>query len=114
MDFDQLTDAQIIAELARRLDYQRRAKGLTDQQTAERGGLSRVTLGAFRNNHKDITLTSFIKLLRGIGEIGRLTTLLPPAEATYSPGQGALLEPPKRVRSKAARPKPDFRWDDEG
>jgi transcriptional regulator with XRE-family HTH domain len=114
MSFEQLTDAQILAELARRVDYLRRSKQLTDQQAATRAGLSRMTLSAFRNEHKDITLRSFIKLLRGVGELGRLERLLPTAEATYSPAQQAVAEPPKRVRRRSDRRGDDaFKWGDE-
>jgi transcriptional regulator with XRE-family HTH domain len=114
MSFEQLTDAQILAELARRVDHLRRNKQLTDQETATRAGLSRMTLSAFRNEHKDITLRSFIKLLRGVGELGRLERLLPAAEATYSPAKQALVEPPKRVRRKSSRRGDEsFKWGDE-
>lgn len=112
--YEQLTDAQILAELADRLDYLRRAKGYTDQQVVERGGISLRTGVAFRKSHKDITLTSFIKLLRGVGELGRLEQLLPPAEPSYSPAAQGFVEPPKRVRRKQpANRREGFRWGDE-
>src|SRR5690606_13503098 len=111
MSFEQLPDAEILAELARRVDYVRRSKRLTDQETATRAGLSRMTLSAFRNEHKDITLRSFIKLLRGLGELERLERLLPPAEPTYSPANQAAVEPPKRIRRKSSRGKLEtFKW----
>lgn len=114
MSYEQLTDDQVLAELAGRLDYLRRAKGYTDQQVAERGGISLRTGVAFRKSHKDITLTSFIKLLRGVGELGRLEQLLPPAEPTYSPAAQRFVEPPKRVRRKRSVSKREgFRWGDE-
>lgn len=114
MSFEQLTDPQILAELARRVDYLRRSKQLTDQETATRAGLSRMTLSAFRNEHKDITLRSFIKLLRGVGELERLERLLPPAEPAYSPARQTAVEPPKRVRKKRGRREHEtFKWGDE-
>lgn len=109
-----MTDAQILAELAARLDYLRRTKAYSDRQVAERGGISLRTSVAFRASHKDITLTSFIKLLRGVGELGRLEQLLPPVEPTYSPAEQRFVEPPKRVRGKRSGSKRDgFAWGDE-
>jgi hypothetical protein len=114
VSYEQLTDEQIFAELAGRLDYLRRVKRYTDRQLAERGGISLRTSAAFRKAHKDITLTSFIKLMRGVGELGRLEQLLPPVEPTYSPAAQRFVEPPKRVRSKRSRIKRDgFVWGDE-
>ncbi len=114
MPFEHLSDREILQELADRLDYLRRTKGYTDKQTSERGGLSVRTLVAFRRSQKDIALTSFIKLLRGIGELERLEQLLPPAEPVFSPAKQAFIEPPKRVRGKPRGPKSDdFTWGDE-
>ncbi len=112
--YEHLTDDQILAELAGRLDYLRRTKGFTDRQLSERGGISLRTSAAFRTSHKDITLTSFIKLLRGVGELGRLEQLLPPVEPTYSPAEQRFVEPPKRVRQKRSGSKREgFAWGDE-
>ena len=114
MTFEHMTDHEILPELADRLDFLRRTKGHTDKETCERGGASVRTLVAFRRSQKDIALTSFIKLLRGIGELERLERLLPPAEPIFSPARQAFIEPPKRIRRKRPAPKPaDFSWGDE-
>lgn len=114
MSYEQLTDAQILADLAERLDYLRRSKAYTDREVAERGGVALRTSVAFRASHKDITLTSFIKLLRGVGELNRLEQLLPPVEPTYSPAEQRFVEPPKRVRAKRTGSKrAGFTWGDE-
>ena len=114
MRFKQMTDPQVLAELATRLDHLQRSKGFSDKRLAERGGVSVRTISAFTNNHKDITLTSFIKLLRGVGELDRLGELLPPAEPTYSPAEGGYIEPPQRVREKRVNPnRRGFNWGDE-
>ena len=113
MQFEQMTDEQILAELAIRLDFMRRTKGYTDKDTSERGGIGLRTIVAFRRTQKDITLSSFIRLLRGVGELNRLEEMLPPAEPTYSPAQGAFVEPPKRVRRTKPAPKAPFKWGDE-
>lgn len=114
MTFEHKTDREILAELANRLDFQRRTKGYTDKQTSERGGVSVRTLVAFRGAQKDIAMTSFIKLLRGIGELDRLEELLPPAEPVFSPAKQTFVSPPRRVRHKRPGPKAeDFSWGDE-
>lgn len=112
--FGQLSDEQLLGELGLRVDYLRRQKGLSDKQLAERGGLGLRTLVAFRTDHKDITLATFLRILRGLGEIERLEGLLPPAEPTYSPSDGRYVEPPKRIRKKRPSKKaPAFEWGDE-
>jgi transcriptional regulator with XRE-family HTH domain len=114
MTFEHQTDEEILQELATRLDFLRRKKAYTDQETAERGGVSVRTLVAFRRSKKDITLSSFIKLLRGIGELERLEALLPPAEPVFSPARQRFVEPPKRIRrKKPGAATADFTWGDE-
>lgn len=114
MTFEHMTDREVLQELADRLDFLRRTKGYSDQQTSQRGGVSVRTMVAFRRSHKDIALTSFIKLLRGIGELERLERLLPPAEAVFSPARQRFVEPPKRIRRKPPGPgSDDFSWGDE-
>lgn len=114
MSFAHQTDAEILRELAARIDHLRRQKAYTDRETCERGGVSVRTLVAFRRSNKDITLSSFIRLLRGIGELERLEGLLPPAEPVFSPAQQRFVEPPKRIRGKPATPADDdFQWGDE-
>jgi transcriptional regulator with XRE-family HTH domain len=112
--FEQQSDAQILAELAERVDYLRRSKGYTDQETAARGGLGVRTLVAFRTSHKDITLSTFVRLLRGLGELNRLEALLPPATPVFSPAEGGYVEPKRRIRKSARRaPVETFEWGDE-
>ena len=114
MSFEHFTDREILQELAHRLDYARRTKGYTDKDTAERGGISTRTLVAFRGAGKDIALTSFIKLLRGVGELERLEQLLPPAEPIFSPARQTYVAPPQRIRRKRSGPRdPGFSWGDE-
>ena len=112
--FEQQSDAQILAELADRVDYLRRSKGYTDQEMAARGGLGVRTLVAFRTSHKDITLASFVRILRGLGELNRLEALLPPATPVFSPAEGGYVEPKRRIRKSARRaPAETFEWGDE-
>ena len=114
MSYRRMTDQEILRDLAERLDHLRRSKAFTDREVAERGGASVRTLVAFRRANKDIALTSFIKLLRGIGELERLEQLLPAAEPVFSPAKQAYVQPPKRVRHKRPGPKADsFSWGDE-
>ena len=115
MRFKHMTDQQILAELATRFDHLQRSKGYSDKQVTERGGVSPRTISAFTSSHKDITLSSFIKLLRGADELARLADLLPPAEPTYSPAKGGFVQPPQRVRAKkrSDRSARGFKWGDE-
>jgi len=72
MAYTVLTDEEILHDLAQKIDFMRRNKKIKDSEVAMRGGTNRVVLNNFRNGHGGISLKSFIRLLRGIGELDRL------------------------------------------
>ena len=111
MKYNMLTDDDIIRDLAEQFEKLRIKKQIKDTELEEAGGISRRTLYNFRQGTTAITLKSFIRLLRGIGELERLETLLSDKKA-YSPLGGAEKELPKRVRDRGEK-KRDFKWGDE-
>lgn len=97
MSYNLLTDDEILADLARKLDHLRRAKKLKDEELAAKGGTSRFVLNKFRSGTGGITLRSFIRLLRGVGELDQLESLL--QEPDYYTPTGRNKEiPAQRVR----------------
>lgn len=101
MSYNLLTDDEILADLAGKLDHIRRAKGLKDEELAAKGGTSRFVLKKFRSGAGGITLKSFIRLLRGLGELDSLESLLKPPDR-YSPTGKHRDIPAQRVRDKKA------------
>lgn len=111
MKYNMLADDDIIRDLAQQFERLRIRKQVKDTELEEAGGISRRTLYNFRQGTTAITMKSFIRLLRGIGELERLETLLADTEE-YRPLSGSEKELPKRVRDRGGRER-DFKWGDE-
>lgn len=76
IDFELASSAAIAAELGRRLNELRLAQDLTQQQLAERAGVSRRTIVKAANDGS-ISLDSFIRIMQALGLTGHLAALLP-------------------------------------
>ena len=99
MPYSLLTDDEILEDLARKLDHLRRARQLKDEKLVARGGTSRFVLNKFRSGTGGITLKSFIRLLRGLGELDSLESLLK-LSTQYSPTGKHQDIPAHRVRDR--------------
>jgi hypothetical protein len=111
MDYALMADDDIIKNMAQQFEKLRITKQIKETEIEESAGISRRTLYNFRQGTTAITLKSFIRLLRGIGELDRLQTLLTDSKQ-YSPLAGLEKELPKRVRDRGNRDK-GFKWGDE-
>ncbi len=105
MSYNLLTDEEILADLARKLDHLRRAKKLKDEELVARGGTSRFVLNKFRSGAGGITLTSFVRLLRGLGELDQLESLLKQSDYYTPTGRNRDI-PAQRVRDSKEEDKP--------
>lgn len=112
MKYNLMADNDIIKDMAEKFEKLRIRKQIKETDIEETSGISRRTLYNFRQGTTAITLKSFIRLLRGIGELDRLQTLLTDSKE-YSPLTGPEKELPKRVRDRGSRDK-NFKWGDEG
>ena len=111
MSFELKTDNEILQELANKLDLLRRYKAIKDADLVSRGGTNRVVLNKFRNGHGGISLKTFIRLLRGLGELNRLESLLILPEQ-YSPSGKNQQIPKKRIHNKKTEDT-GFTWGDD-
>ena len=68
----------VLAELGRRLERQRLARNVTQQQMAEQAGIGRATLQRLERG-ESVQTTSLIKLLRALDLLGSLDDALPHA-----------------------------------
>ena len=108
MSYSLKSDDEIMQDLADKIDLLRRYKNIKDTELVARGGTNRVALNNFRNGHGGISLRSFIRILRGLGELDRLETCLTiPQE--YSPTGKKNKIPEKRVRNRKSGKK-EFVW----
>ncbi len=94
-----LSNAEIIMELGRRFKEYRLSCRLTQQEAADKAGMSVVTLRQFENGKiYNITMGNFLGLLRAIGCLDQVQELLPEIPVSPYTMQQLIKNKPKRVR----------------
>lgn len=98
IDAYQYSTTEIIRILGQRTRAYRIRLGLTQKELAERAGVSVPTLQVFeKGQSNDISFSTLLRLLRGIGQLDGVNTLL--AEIAESPYElREKANPVKRVR----------------
>lgn len=77
-DLISLSGTEIIQELGKKFAKYRKRMKLTQKEISEQSGLSVFTISGFENGTQTgLTLGSFIKLMRAIGELEQMADLLP-------------------------------------
>lgn len=103
-DWYGMGDNAILKELAGFIKQLRLKKNYKQNELAEKAGVHRVTLSEFENGERNISLLTFIELLRALNELELLETFK--VQTTISPLQMAKLESKKRQRASSPRTKP--------
>lgn len=98
MSYQTMPDEQIIQQIANSLDKKRRKKEIASVSLAKKGGHGVQTYSNFINQGKDIRLSTFIQILRGLGELDKLEEMLEDKEVFSPTGKKASI--PKRIRTK--------------
>lgn len=102
-DWYGMGDNAILKELAGFIKQLRLKKNYKQNELAEKAGVHRVTLSEFENGERNISLLTFIELLRALNELELLETFK--VQTTISPLQMAKLESKKRQRASSPRKK---------
>lgn len=111
MNFSVMSDEEILVELGRRMDLRRREKEMGDKELVLKSGTNLSTIKRFRSNQGSISLNSFIRILRGLGKLDALSSLL---ESTQSFSPAKQIGKPLKKRIYKKRPKStSFTWGDE-
>jgi putative transcriptional regulator len=100
MDYLGTSDDVILAELGQRIARLRLNRNLKQDELALEAGISRKTLSRLENGHP-VDTVNFIRVLRALGQLDQLDTLLPPAE--ISPVDLARLQGRQRQRASGVR-----------
>lgn len=100
-DWYGMGDNAILKELARSIKQLRLKKNYKQNELAEKAGIHRVTLSEFENGERNISLLTFIELLRALNELELLEIFK--VQTTISPLQMAKLESKKRQRASSPR-----------
>lgn len=108
MNFELLTDEEIIKELASRYENIRLQKRLSEKDVSNKGGTNSDALYRFKKG-SNISLGNFIKILRGVGELNSLEKLLK-AQKLQSLRDTNKQKIPKRVFKSKKSKKDEFIW----
>jgi transcriptional regulator with XRE-family HTH domain len=94
-----LSNAEIIMQLGRRFKEYRLSCQLTQQEAANKAGMSVVTLRQFENGKMyNITMGNFLGLLRAIDCLDQIQELLPEIPMSPYAMQQVIRNKPKRIR----------------
>ena len=105
MHWSTASDFEITQEIGDRIRRERLNRNLTLEAVAASAGISRLTLQKVEAGHAP-SLTSFLGILRALGFLDRLETLLPPPEV----GPIELADRQGKARQRASRSTPDPEW----
>jgi len=72
MDFNNMSDSEILQEIAKNIDKKRISIEKTSQQLADDGGHNMQTYSNFLNKNTDIRLSTVIQIFRGLDELNQL------------------------------------------
>ncbi len=108
MSFDQQSNDQVREIVGDRLRSLRRSRGITQQQLAERAGLSRPTVSTLERGN-DVSLDSFLSVLRALDLLDGLEATV--AEPAVSPISELRRSPQHRRPDGAAAS--EWVWGDE-
>ncbi|MBO7115950.1 MAG: helix-turn-helix domain-containing protein [Prevotella sp.] len=94
------TNAELIIELGRRFKEYRLTCRMTQKEVAELAGVSLFTIKAFENGRTyNITMGSFLAMLRAINFLEEIEKLLPDLPPTPDMIEKINKSKPKRIRN---------------
>lgn len=100
-DIYEYSNPEIIRQLGRRYKEYRLRLGVTQQQVAEKVGLSIYTVSQFEQGRAgNLTMDSLLRLLRGIGYLEEMNKLLEPLPISPILQKKLAKQQRKRVRTK--------------
>jgi len=75
MSFKNMSDEQIIKEIANSIEKKRLQKKIKASELAKIGGFNAQTYSNFINKHSDIKLSTLIQIIKALGELDKLESL---------------------------------------
>ncbi|HHV40769.1 MAG: helix-turn-helix transcriptional regulator [Bacteroidota bacterium] len=99
MDWNSLSNTEVIQEIGRRIKNYRLRKKLTQQQLAEKAGISVFTVAQIEKGNS-VSLSMLIAAMRGLRLLDNLELLLPELEISPVELMKLAGKQPKRIRHK--------------
>ena len=103
MNFNLLTDEDILKELGKNYEELRLRKKLSDEDVMKKGGTNKDAIQRFKNG-SNINLSNFVKILRGLGELDNLEKLIH-VEDEFSVIKSKKKPLPRRQRPRKPLPR---------
>lgn len=75
MSYQEMSDEQILKEIASNIEKKRLRKKIRVTDLANKGGYSAQTYSNLINRNTDIKLSTLVQILRGLGELDKLENL---------------------------------------
>jgi transcriptional regulator with XRE-family HTH domain len=101
MNFKSMTDQAIATELGQRIEQMRLERNLTQQQLADRVGLSRVSYGSLVSGQGKFI--NVIAVLRALDQLALVENFVP--ETPFSPIERLKMKGKQRKRASGSRVK---------
>lgn len=111
MNISNMNDEQIIEFICENLEKKRLTKKISSEELAKKGGHVSQTYSNFINKNTNIRILTLVQILRGLGELDKLQSLIEFKEP-YSP-LGNTNELPKRIRNSSKKITKRPKWGDE-
>lgn len=116
MDLNRASNQDVLVFLAKRLRATRLQANVTQQDLAEKAGLSVITVKRAESGRGNTTILTFVALLRALGKVEQLGLILP--EPNVRPMDLAKASKPLRQRASSPREgqsseASNWRWGDE-
>lgn len=112
MMFSLYNDEEIIKELARRYEKMRIYKELSDEDVSQNGGVSKDAIYRMKRG-ENISLTNFIRILRGLSELDALDNTIREVQELSLEDMFYKKKVKKRIFKKTKGKDTDFKWGDE-
>ncbi len=96
MEFNNLSDEQVLAELTQRVKQRRLNLNITQEDLSKRAGVHVQTIKNFESG-KTTTVLTFIQVLRAFGDLNGLNAIFP--DPGISPIEVLKLKGKERVRA---------------
>lgn len=120
MNFNNMSDNEIISTIAKELDKRRVSKNITSEELAAKGGHNAQTFSNFVNQGTNVRLGTIIQIFRGLGELDKLQGVFehkelisPIALSNQAKMTRVRASSAKRRATKVKTEKSFIKWGDE-
>ena len=107
----ELRNDLLLKEVGHRIAVMRQRARLTQEDFAAKSGISRSALQRLERGHEGARLLTFLAVLRTLGRIEAIESVVPRDEPTpMELAEAKAARPPKRVRRRKGEAAGEWKW----